>query len=127
MPRLSPTTTGGRILKWHASPGEKTVNYQLIVELAVTKLASQDDGDKVTKVDIEILEELSIVHIFAFEGQAVQEGTPLAIMSENLLSRDSSLSIVNEMQKDLGEQPNLYEIPLGNKYQLAIWQAYVKD
>ena len=99
MPKLSPTMTGARILKWHlAAPGDHIDCYDLILEIEADNLVDESSrsaleieaGRSVHKMLLESCETGSIVRVLApaeVEGggpmTTLPPGTPLAILCED--------------------------------------------
>ena len=97
MPKLSPTMTGARILKWHlTAPGDFVDCYDLILEIEADNLVDEgsrsvleiEAGRSVHKMLLESCETGGIVRVLAPAdveggGPTLPPGTPLAILCED--------------------------------------------
>ena len=122
-PRLSPSMSEGRIVKWLLPEYKKSVqveSYQLICKIACKNLTAPENQitsvNKEDVLDIEILEDgflLNVLHIDEDENIKVDE--PIAIIV------DEEQEIVDNL---LSKEDFIDNIALED-YPSALWQAYL--
>ena len=121
MPRLSPTMTLGTIQKWFVSPKSAIQNYQLFLRVNATNLIRDDDREII--MDIEILEEGFVLELISNVGDAVEVGRPIAIICDNLNDLDHVESIQIDRSQDYYVNPP----HIDQQFNIALWQAYMKE
>ena len=117
MPKLSPTITSCKLLKWYIKEEKiKLSQYDLICEIETTSLTQTQNKYEIIKLDIEIQEECYLYQLLCLEGDLIRPGYPIAIFIDN----------INEIEryKDLQIDFDIYN---QTKYQMTGWQAYIKS
>ena len=110
MPRLSPTTESAKILKWYIQPKDTIESYQLFLRVETdTLLKDEDDRERTThELDIEIIEEGSVVKLLVQEGdEQIEVDTPIALICDEEI-----------FDKEELEKVDIRRLPV------ALWQAY---
>ena len=115
MPRLSPTTESARIKEWYLQKHSVFESYQLALRVETHSLLD-DDGDterKTHELDIEIIEEGSVVRILVeASDELLDVDTPLAILSDDADWNEEEAREVNVHSKNTP---------------VALWQAYAVE
>lgn len=118
MPKLSPSNIDCKLLKWHVKEGMEMEPYSLVCEIETKSLTTQATDENLTsRMEIEIQEDCVIQRLLCREGDVIKVGTPIAILVED----KGELTCATD---DILLIPDIYE---QTKYQMAGWQAYVKE
>ena len=80
-PSLSPTCKGGKIEKLYISIGQQVKPYDLIMKVSTETLLK--DENKISYLDIELVEDVFVSKILAEEGVELNIGDPIAILTED--------------------------------------------
>jgi pyruvate/2-oxoglutarate dehydrogenase complex dihydrolipoamide acyltransferase (E2) component len=118
MPKLSPTTSKCKLLKWYVKEGMtiSTPAYSLVCEIETMTLTNSASTELASQLEIEIQEEFLVAKLLCQEGDVVSVGVPIAILVEDLTELPIQVDL-----KSIGE--DAYD---QSQYQMAGWQAYVK-
>lgn len=113
LPKLSPSMISGKLDKYHVKLGQAVQTYDLFVDVSTNSLTIYSNEE--SNMQIEIVEgDMFVVKFLCNEGDIVETGTPIAILSEDI--------------SDIG---NLHIPPIRNKdikhQEIAMWQGYMKS
>jgi pyruvate/2-oxoglutarate dehydrogenase complex dihydrolipoamide acyltransferase (E2) component len=108
MPRLSPTTESVKIREWYLREGDTFESYQLALRVETDSLL-KDEGEITHELDIEIIEEGTVVKLLidASDEKYIDVDTPIALVCDE-----------DHFDKDKAGKVDLTQAPL------ALWQAY---
>lgn len=123
MPKLSPQMTHGTLSKWLKKEGDAIKTYDVVMEVTTDNLTEEGykTGDLAGQVTllVEAQEEGRLGKVLVQEGQKVDVGTPLALMSDDTSDANSLKG---------------YKLPTTNVYdagqphaRMLIWQSYLKE
>ncbi len=115
MPMLSPSMAMGRIVKWQVPLGTEVKAYDLLLEVSAMDLIRDTPTASEIAMDIEIMEDGTLVRLLQQEGDLVSVGQPIALLCE-----DSDRELHAKLLRIPTDEPSL------SKYPSALWQAYVK-
>lgn len=116
MPKLSPSNINCKLLKWHVKEGHEVKSYALVCEIETNTLQTTQPNQN-SIMEIEIQEDCYVQKLLCREGEILTVGKPIAILVEE----KDELSIVTDDIKSISDVYNQ------SKYQMAGWQAYVKN
>ncbi len=81
VPKLSPTMTHGRIVKFAITPHQLVSSYDKVMEISTTSLLNTVEEESV--MDIEVMEDMYVAKVFAQLGQQLHVGSPVALLCDN--------------------------------------------
>lgn len=119
MPKLSPSIKSCKLIKWYIKENIQLSLYDLICEIETTSLTQTQNEYEITKLDLEIQEECLVGKLLYNEGDNILPGSPIAILVDN----SNELEII----RDLNLKINEIDVYNQSKYQMAGWQAYIKN
>jgi hypothetical protein len=105
MPQLAPVMKSGRITKWFKQPGDYINAHELIFAVKPDQLL-EADATKLPELVVESCDPLYLAKIIHSENNAVEHGTPVAILC------DEQEHIQHVQSADLSDA------------KVMIWQAY---
>lgn len=113
LPKLSPSMISGKLEKYHVKLGQAVQTYDLFVDVSTNSLTIYSNEE--SNMQIEIVEcDMFVVKLLCNEGDIVETGTPIAILSEDISDIDN-LQIPPIRNKDIKHQ------------EIAMWQGYMKS
>lgn len=122
MPKLSPSMSSGKIVRWCKQPGDQVATYDILLEVETSTLVEEQNklGDMEGSVVmlVESQEDVYLQRILVGEGQDVRVGKPIAVACDFEDEQDS-LSSYQPPTDDLLADSSMART--------LVWQAYLKS